>query len=86
MDFTDAQRIVAARLTEQFADQPQRPTVQPYGFDTGRAWAPKITWNGVMGVFVYLVDKTTGALTPLSFPDFADMPDPKRVGRWPANT
>jgi len=83
MDFAAARRIVADRLREQFAGQPEDPTVQPYGFDTGTAWAPIIRWDGVMGVYIYLADKTSGELTPLSFPDFADMPDPKRVGDWP---
>lgn len=81
MDFAAARRVVAQELARQFADQPESPTVLPYGFDTGTAWAPLIDWAGVLGVYVYLVNKRTGSLTPLSFAEFE--PPPRRAGVWP---
>lgn len=83
MNFTQAREAVAARLAEMYADERESPKALLYGFDTSTAWAPLIDWAGVLGVYVYLVDKRTGALTPLSFPEFVDMPTPKRVGIWP---
>lgn len=83
MDFDTARQTVQRELDRLYAGERENPTAQPYGFDTGTAWAPVIRWDGVMGVYIYLVDKTTGALKPLSFPDFEALPAPKRVGRWP---
>lgn len=86
MDFDDARRVVQQRLDELYADDRESPTVLPYGFDTGASWAPMIDWDGVMGVFTFLVHKRSGALKALSFPEFEDMPGPLRVGQWPVTT
>lgn len=82
-DFAESREAVTHHLDTLYADTSQHPTVLPYGFDTGTAWAPMIDWDGVMGVYIWLVDKTTGALTPKSFPEFLDMPEPTQVGDWP---
>jgi hypothetical protein len=85
LDFDDARQTLTRRLNELYADERESPTVLPYGFETASraAWVPMIDWDGVMGVYAYLVDKRTGRLTPVSFPQFEDMPDPRRVGAWP---
>lgn len=83
MDFEGARRIVARHLATTYADWRESPKVLGYGFDTGTAWAPLVDWDGVMGVYVLLVNKRTGRLKPLSFPEFDAMPTPRRVGRWP---
>lgn len=83
MDFDTARQTVQRELDRLYAGERESPQAQAFGFDTGTAWAPIIRWDGVMGVYIYLADKRTGALTPLSFPDFEAMPDPRRVGPWP---
>jgi len=83
MDFEDARRLVTRQLDKVYAGQLESPKVLPYGFDTGTAWAPMVDWDGVMGAYVYLADKRNGRLTPLSLPEFLDLPDPRRVGDWP---
>lgn len=83
MDFEGARRIVTRRLDELYANERESPRVRPYGFDAGDSWAPLIAWDGVMGAYIILVNKRSGTLTPVSLPDFQDMPDPRRVGLWP---
>jgi hypothetical protein len=83
VDFEAAGQLVTHHLDVLYADWEQHPTVLGYGFDTGTAWAPLIDWDGVLGTFVYLVDKESGALDALGFNEFDDMPDPARVGDWP---
>ena len=83
MDFEAARQVLTRHLDGLYADWRQHPTVLGYGFETGAAWAPMIDWGGVMGTFVYLVDKRTGALTPLGFNEFDDEPEPTKVGDWP---
>lgn len=70
IDFAAARRVVQECLDEMYADEPESPKVLSHGFDTGDAWAPAIDWDGVMGVYIYLVDKQTGELTPQSFAEF----------------
>lgn len=86
-DFAAARTAVDSHLREQFAGEPETPATLPYGWDTGAAWAPQIAWDGVMGVYIYLVDKKTGELKPLGFGEFLDLPDAslRRVGPWPKN-
>ena len=83
MDFEDARRLVTRHLDRLYANERESPKVLPYGFDTGRAWAPMVDWDGVMGTYIYLVDKRNGRLTPLSLPEFLDLPGPIQVGDWP---
>lgn len=83
LDFAAAREAVAAKLHDLYANEREQPRALDYGWDTGTAWAPAIFWDGVMGVYVWLVDKQTGELTPKSFPEFFDMPDPDRAGDWP---
>jgi len=83
VDFAAARVAVAEKLREFYADDRELPKVLAYGWDTGDAWAPRIHWDGVMGTYVWLVDKQTAELTPLSLPQFIDMPDPAQVGPWP---
>ena len=83
IEFATARKAVQHHLDDLYADGPEHPEVLPYGFDTGTAWAPLVDWDGIMGVYVWLVDKTTGELTPKSFPEFSDLPDPMKVGTWP---
>ena len=83
MDFDDARRTVQQHLDGLYAEQREHPAVLGYGFDTGGAWAPLVDWDGVTGVYIYLVDRSSGGLQPLSFPQFVDMPDPARAGAWP---
>lgn len=85
MDFDAARDTVRAHLDELYADEPEHPAVLPYGFDTGDTWVPLVDWDGVIGTYVFLVDKQSGELSPLSFPEFADLPDPARAGDWPAD-
>ena len=85
MDFDEARQAVQQHLDGQYADERESPQVRRHGFDTGNAWAPLIDWDGVMGVYIYLVNKTGGGLTPLSFPEFDAMPDPQRVEQ-PSNS
>lgn len=86
VDFAAARVAVTGHLAELYADDREHPTVLPYGWDTGDAWAPAIDWDGIAGTYVWLVDKTTGELSPRSFPEFLDMPDPDQVGPWPEDT
>lgn len=72
MDLAEAAKAVQRHLDAVYADEPESPKVLPHGLDTGDAWAPAIDWDGVMGVYIYLVDKRTGELTPQSFPEFED--------------
>jgi len=81
--FDEARQTLARHLDELYTDERESPAVLTYGFDTGTAWVPMVDWDGVMGVYAFLVDKRTGRLTPLSFPEFEAMPDPRRVGAWP---
>jgi hypothetical protein len=83
MDFEAARRIAQRRLDDLYAGERERPIARAYGWDTGDAWAPSIFWDGIMGAYIWLVDKQTGALTPRDFYEFIDMPDPKSVGPWP---
>lgn len=83
MDFNAARQLVQRQLTKLYAGWAENPKVLAYGFDAGTSWAPMIDWDGVLGVYVYLVDKRTGELTGLSFPEFADMPRPYPIGPWP---
>lgn len=83
MDFAEARTVVQRHLDRLYRRERESPRVLAYGFDTGRAYAPLIDWDGVMGAYVYLVDKRSGRLIPLNFAEFADMPDPTRVGDWP---
>lgn len=83
MDFAEARGTVAAHLEQLYAEDARSPKVLAYGFDTGDAFAPMVDWDGIMGVYIHLVDKASGELTPLSFPQFVDMPDPEPVGPWP---
>jgi len=83
MDFDAARGVVRRRLDDLYAGEREHPVVLPYGFDAGGSWAPMVDWRGVAGVYVYLVDKQTGGLTPVSFPEFVDLPDPVRAGKWP---
>jgi len=83
MDFDAARDVVRRRLNDLYAGEREHPAVLPYGFDTGGSWAPMVDWRGVTGVYVYLVDKQSGGLTPVSFPEFVDLPDPSRAGEWP---
>lgn len=85
MDFAAARIAVQEHLDDAYDGEVESPSVRGYGFDTGAAWAPLVAWAGAMGVYVYLVDKTTGVLSGLSFPAFDEMPDPLRVGPWPTN-
>jgi len=85
LDFPAARQVVQQHLDDVYADWDEHPHVESYGFDTGQAWAPMVDWDGVMGTYVWLVDKHTGALTPLGFNQFLDVPNPARVGPWPAN-
>jgi hypothetical protein len=82
MDFDGARRAVQQHLNGLYADAREHPTVLPYGFDTGQAWAPLVDWDGVTGVYLYLADKSSGGLKPYSFPEFEDMPA-EPVGDWP---
>jgi hypothetical protein len=84
-DFTTARRIVQQYLDDAYAGERESPKVRGNGFDTGDAWAPLIDWDRVLGVYIYLVDKTTGDLTGLSFPAFDELPDPQQTGSWPTN-
>lgn len=86
MDFTASRRVVQQHLDGLYTDGAESPTVLAYGYDTGAAWAPLIDWDGVTGTYVFLVDKSSGGLKPLSFPEFEDMPDPTEVGDWPAES
>lgn len=70
MTFAEARRAVQQHLDETYADEPESPKALPHGFDTGDAWATAIDWDGVLGVYIYLVDKRTGELTPQSFSEF----------------
>lgn len=83
LDFLAARQAVTRRLDDLYAGGREHPIVLPYGFDTGKAWAPMIDWDGIMGVYAYLVNKQTGDLTPVSFPEFDLMPEPTPVGIWP---
>jgi len=83
VDFEAARRIAQRRLDDLYAGEREHPIALTYGFDTGDAWAPSIDWDGIMGVYIWLIDKQTGALTPRGFYEFLDMPDPKSVGPWP---
>lgn len=74
IDFAEARRLVQEHLDETYTDEPESPKALADGFDTGGAWAPVIDWDGVLGVFIFLVDKNTGELTPRSFAEFEDQP------------
>lgn len=76
MNLAEARRLVQRHLDEIYADEPESPTVTSDGLDTGDAWAPLIDWDGVLGVYTYLVDKSTGELTPQSFPEFEGLEVP----------
>lgn len=72
MDLAEARQMVQQHLDETYADEPESPKALADGLDTGNAWAPLIDWDGVMGVYIYLVDKATGELTPQSFAEFEE--------------
>lgn len=84
MDFNAARTAVQRHLDGLYDDARESPTVLGYGYDTGEAWAPLVDWDGVQGTYVYLVDKRSRGLKPLSFPEFEDVVDPERVGDWPS--
>jgi hypothetical protein len=83
IDFEAARTAVATKLRTVYANDRAQPRVLPYGWDTGTAWAPALFWDGIMGAYVWLVDKESGDLTAKSFNEFLDMPDPSQVGPWP---
>lgn len=83
-EFLAARQTVQNHLDGLYSGGREHPRAQVYGFDTGGAWAPIIDWDGVAGTYIWLADKTTGTLTPKSFPEFLAMPDPAPIGDWPS--
>lgn len=83
LTFDEARAAVNTELRKLYEGSREQPRTFTYGWDTGTGWAPMVNWDGVMGVFIYLVNKRTGVLTALDLPAFEAVRDPKRVGTWP---